>query len=224
MRDTKGITLLSLIVTILVLLILAGVTDAILINNSIIDKAKLAKVKIENAEAEEEIVLNDYENKMAQVSGENKDTPNVVPSNACSPKLLTSMILPNSGNSERVVGTYYANTTNFTKNNSEKFEDYLSYDEAKGWVVKKSGYYMINSELYCYYSGEYMDSDTYIVIDETEISINTSGVRTTLSYEKSSNNTTVYLEKGTVINFYNRISNGSSLFHYVSLKVFALFN
>ncbi len=67
MRKEKGITLISLIITIIILLILAGVSIALLTGeNGIIKKAELAKQKSEEAEQNENIVLEDYENKIKQ--------------------------------------------------------------------------------------------------------------------------------------------------------------
>ena len=55
-KSTKGITLISLVVTIIILLILAGVTIATLMgDNGLINKAKDAKIKTEIAGIKEEI-------------------------------------------------------------------------------------------------------------------------------------------------------------------------
>ena len=58
-KSTKGITLISLVVTIIILLILAGVTIATLNgDNGLINKAKDAKIKTEIASIKEEIQTN----------------------------------------------------------------------------------------------------------------------------------------------------------------------
>ena len=46
----KGITLISLVITIILILILAGITISILLNNGIMDKAKFAKEQYANAQ------------------------------------------------------------------------------------------------------------------------------------------------------------------------------
>ena len=57
-KSTKGITLISLVVTIIILLILAGVTIATLMgDNGLINKAKDAKIKTEIASIKERIQL-----------------------------------------------------------------------------------------------------------------------------------------------------------------------
>lgn len=60
-KSTKGITLISLVVTIIILLILAGVTIATLMgDNGLINKAKDAKIKTEIASIKEEIQTEIY--------------------------------------------------------------------------------------------------------------------------------------------------------------------
>ena len=66
----SGITLVTLVVTIIILLILAGISIASLTWNGLFEKAKLAKEKQENAQVEEDTTLADYENKI-----EEYDTP-----------------------------------------------------------------------------------------------------------------------------------------------------
>ena len=65
-KRNKGITLVALVVTVIILLILAGISIASLTGNGLFEKAKLAKEKQENAEHKEEIILSDYENKIAE--------------------------------------------------------------------------------------------------------------------------------------------------------------
>ncbi len=62
-RDlTKGITLIALVITIIILLILAGVSIAVLTGeDGILNKAKLAKERSEQAEKEENEILKQYE-------------------------------------------------------------------------------------------------------------------------------------------------------------------
>ena len=62
----NGITLISLVVTIIVLLILVGISIAQLTGNGLFQNAKLAKEKSEEAEAKENATLGDYENKIGE--------------------------------------------------------------------------------------------------------------------------------------------------------------
>ena len=60
LRNIKGITLIALVITIIVLIILAGISiNLILGENGIITKAKLAKTETEQAKQNEEIGLNE---------------------------------------------------------------------------------------------------------------------------------------------------------------------
>ena len=70
-RNKRGITLIALVVTIIVLLILAGVTIATLTGeNGILTKAQEAKEKTDKAQKDEENTLNDYELYIKEATGE----------------------------------------------------------------------------------------------------------------------------------------------------------
>lgn len=67
MRDNvKGITLVALVITIIILLILAGITISQLSGSGLFENAKLAKEKSENSQEKEETALADYENKIGE--------------------------------------------------------------------------------------------------------------------------------------------------------------
>ncbi len=71
--SNKGITLIALIITIIILLILAGVSIAFLTGeNGIIKKAELAKNKTDEAQVEENVVLANYEDKINEIT-ENRE-------------------------------------------------------------------------------------------------------------------------------------------------------
>ena len=62
MKNNRGITLIALVITIIVLLILAGVSIAMLTGeNGILTQAQRAKNETENAQANEENILSEYE-------------------------------------------------------------------------------------------------------------------------------------------------------------------
>ena len=56
-KTQKGITLVALVITIIILLILAGISIASLTQTGLFEKAKDAKQKSENAQAEENATL-----------------------------------------------------------------------------------------------------------------------------------------------------------------------
>ena len=68
MRDTRGITLTALIVTIIVLLILAGITISQLTGNGLFPKANQAKEKTEESNAREIIITKIYEYQLHELS------------------------------------------------------------------------------------------------------------------------------------------------------------
>ena len=60
-KEHKAITLIALVITIIVLLILAGITVAQLSGNNLFENAKLAKEKYKQAREDEDETLEDYE-------------------------------------------------------------------------------------------------------------------------------------------------------------------
>ena len=67
----KGITLIALVITIIILLILAGISISALTNQGLFKNAKVAQNATEKAEAEQGKVLNEYEeeiNKLCEVT------------------------------------------------------------------------------------------------------------------------------------------------------------
>ena len=68
-ENAKGVTLIALVITIIVLLILAGVVlNTVLGNDGIIAKAQLAREKTNQAQREEQEKLNELENELANYS------------------------------------------------------------------------------------------------------------------------------------------------------------
>lgn len=61
MRRNKGITLVALVVTIIILLILAGISIATLTDNGLFKNSKIAKEKYENSQLLEDDILSSYE-------------------------------------------------------------------------------------------------------------------------------------------------------------------
>ena len=57
----SGITLIALVITIIVLLILAGITVAQLSENNLFESAKIAKEKYQKAREQEDEIIGDYE-------------------------------------------------------------------------------------------------------------------------------------------------------------------
>lgn len=70
LRNKKGITLVALVVTIIILLILAGISIASLTENGLFEKAKLAEQKSKEAQENEITKLDEYTNKIEEVIGD----------------------------------------------------------------------------------------------------------------------------------------------------------
>ena len=71
-RNEGGITLIALVITIIVLLILAGVSIAMLTGeNGILTQAQRAKEDTENAQSSEEMRLGQYESYINRATGNN---------------------------------------------------------------------------------------------------------------------------------------------------------
>lgn len=70
----RGITLMALIITIIILLILAGISIATLTNTELFGKAKQAEQKSKDAQELENLTLADYENKIESSVKGSRDT------------------------------------------------------------------------------------------------------------------------------------------------------
>ena len=74
----KGITLVALVITIIILLILAGVAITALTQTGLFENAKQAKNAMENAQTKENATLEDYVNKIdGKISGNRENIENI---------------------------------------------------------------------------------------------------------------------------------------------------
>lgn len=67
LKSFKGITLIALVITIIILLILAGISISALTQTGLFEKVNKAKQKSENAQALENTTLADYENSINEI-------------------------------------------------------------------------------------------------------------------------------------------------------------
>ena len=65
-KNTKGITLVALVITIVVLLILAGISIQAITNTGLFTKAQQAKEETAKKEEEEQTVMNGYQDAIDQ--------------------------------------------------------------------------------------------------------------------------------------------------------------
>jgi len=86
----KGITLISLVLTIIILLILATISIQSLTNTGMFAKAQEAKEKTQNAEENQARTLNEYEDELNKYVSDNKDKTDWT-GKVNKPKLMTGM-------------------------------------------------------------------------------------------------------------------------------------
>ena len=105
-KNKNGITLVSLVITIIILLILAGITIYSLTNTGLFGKAKEAKQASQNAEKEQKQILSEYKTELDQYN-EN-----------------TLVYKVNSGTIE--IGDYVKYTPDTVSNTDEKYKSLIS--------------------------------------------------------------------------------------------------
>ena len=138
----QGITLIALVVTIIILLILAGVSISMLTGkNGILNRAAEAKEKTEGTQKEEEKTLQGYEDVMAQYTGNlpsRTETKPYFPNDTFSYKegdLSTGLVIKDASQNEyvwvEVPTTIYDNTTynNNGANKPSNSEDYTNIEK-----------------------------------------------------------------------------------------------
>ena len=89
-NENKGITLVALVITIIILLILATISIQSLTNTGLFAKAQEAKEKTQNAEENQARTLNEYEDELNKYVSDNKDKT-AWTGKVNKPKLMTGM-------------------------------------------------------------------------------------------------------------------------------------
>ena len=110
----KGITLVALVITIVILIILAGISISTLTNTGIFQKAKDAKGASENAEKEEKSLLSEYEQEIIK-----QDSNGIWDGSVNKPNLMTGMKAINFKFDE-TKGEYETNREDINTNNENK--------------------------------------------------------------------------------------------------------
>ena len=176
-KKEKGITLIALVISIIVLLILAGVTIAALSgDNGILTRAKDAKEKTEQAQKEEEKTLSDIENilgvyKFKNLNIEDTNPAEVVPENSTvlEDDANNGIVIKDSNNNEWVwievpkTKVFAGLTINITGTLTNQ-----NYTDIKNKLIAYAGVYRNGSASQTrsdwtdeYYSGCGMSSDEY---------------------------------------------------------------
>ena len=165
-KETKGITLIALVITIVVLLILAGVVIATLNgNDNIIKNANTAVGKYNEKVNEEQVVLNTLEEKLKEYTEKRDDqnnentgiTATEVASDASYIGKYVNYTTPSGGDPDVKWRIFYADSSNIYLIAS----DYLKYDYVptkttngtKYTMTKNSDYRLSFNNMYNAYTG-----------------------------------------------------------------------
>ena len=127
LKRNKGITLVVLVITIIILLILAGITISQLSATGIFEKVKEAKEKWENKQELEEEILNNYENQVNEIIG-SRDAIDI-PEGTYKLVKLDRVTLSGSGTTYKVSAKSIENWENLTTDNF--ICDFISFSAGK---------------------------------------------------------------------------------------------
>ena len=125
-KTNRGITLVALVITIVILLILAGISISTLTNTGIFQRAKDAKQKSENSQKEEDKLISEYEKEIVK-----QDTEGIWDGNVNKPDLMSGMM-----------AIKFIEPTDSTEGKDEKVSDsskndWYNYSEKK-WANAKT--------------------------------------------------------------------------------------
>ena len=125
-KKNNGITLVALVITIVILLILAGISISALSNTGIFQKAKDAKKASENAQKEEDKLISEYEKEIVK-----QDAEGIWDGNVNKPYLMSGMM-----------AIKFIEPTDSTEGKDEKVSDsskndWYNYSEKK-WANAKT--------------------------------------------------------------------------------------
>lgn len=226
-----GITLISLVITIVVLLVLAGVVvNLSLGENGIIGKAQGAADKYKNAQEEEQSMIDNYEQKIAIYSRSETELLKKIDELERKVNNLSNMeyefntipvVTVSKSNSGAT--SFPSSTTWFTNTNSymtrTNNDNYFVYDSTDGFICKKTGIYYI--EMYGHTSSsESGVVGIYIKVNNLEIPLNerwNSGSTTGIIR----GHINLPLKEGDIINGYYSLSvNGTN--HYFRCNIYSL--
>lgn len=139
-KDYKGITLVALIVTIVILLILAGISIAQLTKYILFEKAKITKEKSTIAQKDEEAKLSDYETIISKHNGSSRDELSWIENDAKKLLSITSdpISLSDVVNSEKIMEKIMKQneTTDLCLSNSNIRNAILNSDVALNFTVR----------------------------------------------------------------------------------------
>ena len=145
----KGITLIALVITIIILLILAGISISALTNQGLFKNAKIAQNATEKAEAEQGKTLNEYEDEINKYLSNNDKTEG---------KLVDASAIAKATDTEKATNYYGKTVTGYTPINGTTV----------GWKI-----------FYADESNIYLIADDYVEPEKLPASTTASGAVTT---------------------------------------------
>jgi len=148
-KREKGITLIALVITIIILLILAGISISALTNQGLFKNAKVAQNATEKAEVEQGKTLNEYEDEINKYLSNNDKTEG---------KLVDASAIAKATDTEKTTNYYGKTVTGYTPINGTTV----------GWKI-----------FYADESNIYLIADDYVEPEKLPASITASGAVTT---------------------------------------------
>ncbi len=151
-----GITLIALIITIILLLILAGVTIHFTLGeNGILKNASIARNKYKNAEENEINLLNEINRAVTNRGGISEETirkivqeeikNNYTPPTGLKTDIYISENMTRTDAYQDV--TSMAGFDSVVKDSANKIDEYIEFSNAEGYKIKKSGWYFIRMSI-----------------------------------------------------------------------------
>ena len=161
-KDTKGITLVALVVTIIILLILAGIAIQSLTNTGLFAKANEAKEKTQNAAENQAKTLNEYEDALNQYVSGNVKTLQADGSWNSTKKVNSPQLM------EGMIGIYWdkdGKETEVTVDNQDNWYDYDKQEWANAKTEDGSYWVWIPRYAYKIESGRYTSTAGKISVE-----------------------------------------------------------
>lgn len=208
MKKNKGITLVALVITIIILLILVGVTINFIIGeNGIIGIAKHAAQEYKNAESNE---IGDLDKLYSSIKIANGSTITLtqeqldeyIKTKANPTGVKTDTFVRN----QRTATSAYNTVTSMngftrTMDENNKIAEYLSYSDTDGYTVQKSGWYYIRVMAFVSKksSGETCNLMIYCYLNSVEML--RAKAHTGPSWGSDNDSAPIYLKQGDKVHF-----------------------
>ena len=206
LKNNKAITLIALIITIVILIILAGVVISLSLgNNGLFNKAQEAKEKYLNAQDYEETELGKIDNKInSYVSGTRDEELEGA-------KMRLLLSIQSTENNGKNVGTYDVSTFDQTSDTLyTQANNYIQYDSTnKCYIAKVSGWYIFDLEASSKQDSNYTNVDLNLFLDDTKITNVSSISNGGGAANKNGKMLTVYISQNSTFTF-NKVVHGNN--------------